>query len=332
VLRVPFAVTTSAIILLAAATGHSQAASDRTLAESLFGEARELMDQKRYDEACPKLAESQRLDPGGGTLLNLALCHELQGRTATAWGEYREALALARADRRPDRIQFAEEHLKALEPRLSRLTLKVPADARVDGLVLKLDGGELREPLWSSALPVDPGERVLEATAPGRATWKARITVDPGARVEQLVPILEPLPDAKPGAPELATPSEPTERATGGGNQELLGYSVGGLGVVALSIGGYFGIRAIQERSASDDECPDGRCTAEGVRRNESAQSFATFANIGIGIGLLAVGIGGYLVLTADDGPEKEMARTPAVRVGAAALPGRAELALEATF
>ena len=37
-------------------------------ADALFKEGRALLDAKKFDEACPKLAESQRLDPGAGTL------------------------------------------------------------------------------------------------------------------------------------------------------------------------------------------------------------------------------------------------------------------------
>ena len=49
-------------------------------AESLFQEARKLMDAKRYGEACPKLVASHKLAPAVGTLLNLADCYERGGQ------------------------------------------------------------------------------------------------------------------------------------------------------------------------------------------------------------------------------------------------------------
>ena len=134
-------------LLLAPTALHAEpTAGERATADALFRDAKRLMKKKAYDEACPKLAESQRLDPQGGTLLNLAVCHALQGLTASAWVEFQEALALAKEAKRRDRIHLAEREIVKLEPRLSRLTIQVPETARVEEIVLSSGTVEKQEP------------------------------------------------------------------------------------------------------------------------------------------------------------------------------------------
>src|SRR3954465_13259291 len=93
------------------------------LAESLFREGKRLSADKKFAEACPKFAESYRLDPGLGTLLNLATCHEAEGKPASAWAEFSDASAQARREGDSDRGQLAEEHMKALETKLAHISV-----------------------------------------------------------------------------------------------------------------------------------------------------------------------------------------------------------------
>ena len=153
--------------------------SEQRLAQALFDDARRLMEQKRYSEACPKLAESQRLDPGGGTLLNLAVCHAADGKTATALVEYTEALSVATRDGRRDREELARSAIARLEGEVPRVTVVVPAAARAPRLEVKIDETPLPAVAWDVAMPVDPGGHTIVATVPGRAPWTTVVSVLP---------------------------------------------------------------------------------------------------------------------------------------------------------
>src|SRR3954452_18931589 len=107
-----------AALAIGVATAGTARAGDPATAQTLFDQARKLMAQERWAEACPKLEESQRLDPAGGTLLHLALCREKEGRIATAWAIYQDALAQAKRDGRKDRADVAQKHIGELAPRL----------------------------------------------------------------------------------------------------------------------------------------------------------------------------------------------------------------------
>jgi hypothetical protein len=82
-------------------------------AEKRFREGQRLMTRHEYAQACPKLEESQQLEPRTRTLLLLAECHERVGKGAAAHDEYQEALARAR--REPNNralVQRAEKGIR----------------------------------------------------------------------------------------------------------------------------------------------------------------------------------------------------------------------------
>jgi hypothetical protein len=155
----------------------SQSSTDSALAETLYRQGRDLMTQGKAAEACPKFAESQRLDPATGTMLNLAACYEAVGKLASAWLAYTEAAVAARRDQREDRVRFAQERIQRLEPQLSRLTITLAPGADASGLQIHLNGALWGEAARGVPTPVDPGVYRIEATAPGKKAWHEAITI-----------------------------------------------------------------------------------------------------------------------------------------------------------
>ena len=117
-------------------------ASDRALAQSLFDEGRSLLESGHVHEACDRFSRSLKIEPGGGTLLNLAVCHEKEGRVATAYVEHNTALSQALREGRADREAIARKHIAVLAPIVPRLRFVRATDAPA-ALTLLLDGAPL---------------------------------------------------------------------------------------------------------------------------------------------------------------------------------------------
>jgi hypothetical protein len=266
--------------LLLAGRAHADEDS-RPLAQQLFDDGRTLLEAGRYAEACPKFAESQRLDPGGGTLLNLAYCHELEGRTATAWSEFHDALAQARTDARKDREDFARTHIADLEPKLVRIVVRVPPEVAARNPEVTLDRSRLPAAAWETGLPVDPGTHRVTVTANGVAPATTEIAA---TRAGQTYPVIVPLlPEATP----TLTVDPPRERGTAfwitlGGAGALLATSAV-TGIVALNANAY-----VKDNCSADrDFCKVGDAGAAATR----AKTFAWISTLTLGAGLAAIGV-----------------------------------------
>lgn len=292
--------------------GGAIAASDKAAAQTLFDEGRTLMEDEQYEAACAKFAESQRLDPAVGTQLNLARCYEKLGRTASAWIHYLEAASRARKAGQSSREELARKLADELQPSLSKLTIEVPNP--LPGLEVRRDETLVKEPQWGSAVPVDPGEHRIVATAPGHRPWSQMIQLDPdGAELVVTVGELEPAPDDEPTVPVPTPDTGPDVQPTDGTTQRVLGIVIGSLGLAGIAVGTATGVLAMNKNDESLEHCPvdPNRCTAEGVDLRDEALTMGTVSTVGFAVGGAALVAGVILLLTApsdglDEGASEE--------------------------
>jgi len=298
--------------ILAAPAAAQTEPTQMTLAESLFAEGRDLLKAGQYDLACAKLAESYRLDPATGTLLNLAACHEAQGRLATAWAEFREALMQANRDRRPDRVEAASARIDALAPRIPKLSLQM-AEGAAAGIEVEVDRVRVGPAAWGTELPLDPGEHVIVARAPGCRSFEVKISLQPGDHHQMRIPRLQPDRGERPAAASAAVgASDPDAHRS----ERVAGYWIGASGLLALAVGSWFGVAAVVDKKNSDAKC-NPVCTDEAVRLNDDAKRNARIADIGIGLGVVGVAAGSYLILTNPE-PRRQVSSAAGARWGLA--------------
>lgn len=316
------------LALVTAATGHASAQagsgglSNEMRAEYLFRTGEKKFDSGKHAEACADFAESLRLGPKLGTLLNLALCHETVGKPATAWSEFNHGAVWASQNGQKDRHDFALQHAIALESKLPRVLLQLPSDSAI--ATVEIDGEPLADSRWYLPIFLDPGEHSVTLSAPGKQRGSVKFRVTSSA-TEQLVsvPALSDEVSLPPPTPARIPPSDPDH------TRRLAGYATMGGGGLALAIGLTFGLLAVEKRDEVGDRCSGNVCNAEGADAYRSAQSRAAVATVATVLGVAAGAIGGWLVFTSRP---KDPGGLAAPRVGLVPRPNGAEIGVGASF
>ena len=308
------ATTLLALATIAGSGGLAHASpADSALADALFRDGKALEAKGDNAAACPKFEESYRLDPKVGTLLNMAQCHEAIGKTGTAWGEFNEAQAEARAQKTTKREEYAKKHAAELEAKLSKVTF-VAADPGDRDLTLRLDGKDLGSAPLGTPLPLDPGVHQLVAHAEGREPFTRKVTVPVGPATQTVtIPHLDKTRAVVAVAPPPPSSHGPTgtsilpaveDESTRGSWHKPAGIASLVVGGVGLAVAGTFGGLALSKHNDASDECSGSHCTPDGVDKQNTARTLATVSTVTTIVGAVGVGLGVvFLVTTPHDDP-----------------------------
>jgi hypothetical protein len=278
----------AATSLLCALVYASPARAQSAEAEALFDAGDKLMSEGKVPEACESFEASNKIEPRAGTLIRLGECREQNHQLAAAWSAYKDALTRVKD---PNKREIAASKAAELEPKLSHLTVTVPDDHRAEGLAVTRNGKPVDPMVWNRPLPVDGGDYVIVASAPGYREWTTTITVPPerGESTAQ-VPVLEALPKPpvaiKP--PEVPEP-EPAPLFT---PKRKIAVGLAGASVVTLIVGSVLGVSAKGKQTDAHTLCPDPSTPCAGAdlanQLESSGHTRAIIANVMFGTAAVA--------------------------------------------
>ena len=264
------------VVVAGALVGGQEALADTPTDETIkaassFEAGQKLIAASQIDLACDSFQASLETDPALGTRLNLADCRERQGRLVDAYKLFAAAAEEAAGTKKPGRLKFARERMAALVPKLVQLELVV-ASPDLDGLVIKVDGVELRREGWTIGSWFEPSTIVVDASAPGHVPFHKEVAGTAGARVAIQIPVLEQVPEVPqatlpiPVTPVTpVTPPPPRPRAL---TPVIVGSAGSALAIAGLALSLHARARYHEELGA---QLPDLNARLDGPQREADA-------------------------------------------------------------
>ncbi len=261
-------------------------AADIATARELFRDGARFAQEEKWEAALDAYERSMALRPSNLTRYSIAVIQERMGRLVEAMENLRAFLA-ADHDRLTRRyVSNARKMLGDVEARVARVKVVIPGTPR--GAQVLIDGQRIPDAAIGVFRPTDPGKRSIEARVPGYPPFVQELTLEEGGEAEVKVRLGQLAHhDHDPSADTGASVEPP---AGGGDDTVEVVLIAGGAGVFAAGLG--LGIYGYTE--ATDAETNNGADA-------DQARTFALVGDIGMGVGLVAAGVGTYVLLTGSD-------------------------------
>jgi hypothetical protein len=277
---------------------------DLELARKNFMDGIDLENAGQWKEAKEKFDEVAKVRMTPEVRFHIALCEEHTGLLVEAVHDFEIAESDAKEEGKAAVMKEAPEHANAIKPRIPKLKVKAPSD--IDGITLTLDGNAI-DPKNEDETPVNPGAHKIEASAEGRQPFSSDVTLNEGESKTVVVKLPkvdsgEETPTEEPKAKEPETP-QPTETHRKISPLTWVAFGVGAVGLAGATI---FYLKRNSIKSDLDGKCDaDLHCPASAQDDIDSGKSATTMTNIFGVVGLVGIGAGIYLLLSA---PKEEAA------------------------
>ena len=342
-------------LALVPARALAQTDEQRAAARALATDGATAFNEGRFKDAVDLFNRAEALVHATPHLLYLARSYDKLGRLVRAREAYLKIVKEPLAPNAPQVFQdtknSAEQELRAIEPRLATLAIKVEGAEQAKDVAVLVDGAPIPAVLIGVSRPIDPGEHKIEAGATGfraepqtlklaegeKKSITLALIADPNAKA--LVPGAEPAAAAEP-APEAGAPQSspvvdqgPSQPPSGNSGLRIASYVAFGVGVVGLGAGTFFTLQSSSKRRDADakfEECGGASgCTnnnplsAEVAQLDDDARSALTLGIVGFAVGGVGLAAGTALFIMSSAGDSKESASiTPFVGLGSAGVRG----------
>lgn len=309
-------------------------AQNSAQAEVLFKEGQQLIAEKKYPEACQRLAASFKLDPQPNTELLQGLCYSKQGKTASAYNAFIDAASML--PKGGDAQKYAADQAKALEAQLLKVRVKfqpvVPP-----GMQMHFDDEtKTRDKDFADIdIALDPGEHDLFVTAPGKHDYSKHFKLDNSSSPHDIIVNM-----TDKTKEELAA-----EKGGGGGGGQVIvekpetsWSTVKTLGMIGVIVGGTAVVGAVvtqilafvfqsnattlQSRSNSaGTQCdlkatpPTGNSDCDNAISYHSQALSAQTAAIGVGVAGGVILIAGIVMFVVGGNVTKTPEKAPAAKI-----------------
>ena len=184
-----------------------------------------------------------------------------------------------------------------------------------------VDDELVAEGLDGKAIEIDPGTHTIRYEIEGSDPIEEEVLIREGERNKTLEVSFaseeEPPPAAEPepsSSMSMSTDDVTKDQASG---PPIVAYALGGLGVVALGGAGFFWLSSQSDTSELDDSGCEPRCKQSDV---DSIKQKRLIGDVLLGVGVVSIGVAGYLYVSHESSKKKTAARAPHFDV--APLPG----------